>query len=294
MSRIQNTVQREQVGELEALAIRHPQFSAQLFLQGAHLTHYAPSGQGNWLWLSPQAQYRQGRAIRGGVPVCWPWFGDPARNPAAVARQISSTSAHGFARHQRWTWVTVDESDDAVRVVLALDASEGFAPLWSGQARVQAEFTFTGQGCRIALITENVGTTPLALSQALHTYLPVADVATAEIHGLDGAAYLDTLADWQRKQQQGAVRFVGETDRIYLQHGRLRLVTPANCRVLQGEGSGSAVVWNPGPEKAARLSDFGAEDWRNMVCIETANAADDSVTLPPGGQTRLVLMLQNG
>ena len=288
------TVRREQVGELEALSIQYPRFSARLFLQGAHLTHYAPSGQENWLWVSPEAQYRQGRAIRGGVPVCWPWFGDPARNPQAVSHQISTPAAHGFARHQLWTLATVEETDDQVHVVLTLDASHGYEGQWSGQARAQAAFTFTSESCQIELMTENVGAEPLALSQALHTYLPVKDIATAAVHGLEGAAYLDTLDGWQRKQQQGAVRFVGETDRIYLQHGRLQLATGDRRRVLLGEGSGSAIVWNPGPEKAARLSDFGAEDWRRMVCIETANAADDCVTLPPGGQTRLALMLQNG
>ena len=135
------------------------------------------------------------------------------------------------------------------------------------------------------LTTHNATAQSLPLSEALHTYFQVGDVAEVELLGLDGCAYLDKTEAFARKQQQGAVRFAAETDRVYVD-------TAAQCIIhdpllqrrirIAKQGSASTVVWTPWAQKAAALGDFTAQGWRNMLCVESANAADNALTLAPG------------
>lgn len=282
------------VDQLEALEVRHPLFQARLFLQGAHLTHYAPNGEGNWLWLSDTARYRTGHAIRGGIPVCWPWFGTPSRNPPEVREHILSEYAHGFARTAVWELEDVQETAKDVEVSLSLDTGSDFTGDWQGQARALITFRFSADALQIALTTTNLVRTPLALSQALHTYLPTTDIGRTTIHGFDQTSYVDTLQDWQHAQQLGPIHFAGETDRIYAEPAAnlISVETPVGSYQLLGNGSQSTVVWNPGPDKAARLSDFPDEAWQSMLCVETANALEDFRVLNSGQSHTLGVMIQ--
>lgn len=280
------------VDELDALDIRHPRFSARVFLQGAHLTSYFPAGQSDWLWLSPQARYQKGRAIRGGIPVCWPWFGDPARNPPAVQRRVKADSAHGFARVQPWHLEDLTESEDHVELSLSLATNQTTAALWQGKATALIRFRFSAEGCQIALSTTNRDPDTLAFSQALHTYLPTPDIYETELRGLDNCEYIDTLRQWHTFNQTGPVYFQGELDRIYLGAPDLTLATPAGIRTLSASGSDSTVVWNPGVSKAKTLSDFPDDGWGHMLCVETANAATDYQVLEPGQSHVLALQLK--
>ena len=282
------------IGQLEALEVHHPRFRARVFLQGAHLTHFAPVGESNWLWLSPDARFEPGRAIRGGVPVCWPWFGDPGRNPPEVKRRVLSTTAHGFARTAVWRLERVTETAHDVEIQLSLDANGDFDELWGGRARALATFSFSVSGCELALTTTNTGTDALAYTQALHTYLPTPDISRSRIRGLEHSVYIDTLDDWRPKTQEGPVIFDGETDRIYESGSAMIVCTPAVTRLLTGSGSDSTVVWNPGPEKAQRLSDFPDSAWREMLCVETANAGNDYQVLNSGESRTLAFTLRRG
>lgn len=279
-------------GQLEALDLQHPLFSARLFLQGAHLTHYAPTGQANWLWLSPQARYEPGHAIRGGIPVCWPWFGDPSRNPPEVRRRVLTRAAHGFARQRLWQLEDVQESPCEVEVTLSMAVDAPLENLWQGSARALLSFRFDGQGCQMALSTLNCGQDTLAFSQALHTYLPTPDIRDTRLRGLDNIDYIDTLRQWQMFRQNGPLGFLRETDRIYLGAPDLTLATPAGIRKITASGSDSTVVWNPWRSKAATLSDFPDDAWQQMVCVETANAAADYQVLEPGQSHVLALQLK--
>lgn len=279
------------INQLEALEIRHPLFNARLFLQGAHLTHFAPVNQGNWLWLSDHARFETGTAIRGGIPICWPWFGVPDRNPPDVRDNILSSSSHGFARTEVWQLEDVVESADSVEVSLSLHANEDFADRWQGHASALITFRFTGDACQIALTTTNLGKAPLAFSQALHTYLP-ADISDTVIAGLDGVSYIDTLRDWAQFRQQGDLVISEEVDRIYQTGGDpIELVSPRGRVTLMSNGSGSTVVWNPGPAKAERLPDFPATAWKSMMCVETANALHDFRLLNRGQSHTLGVMI---
>lgn len=279
------------VGQLEALEVHHPRFRAQLFIQGAHLTRYTPENEPNWLWVSEQAAFRPGQAIRGGVPVCWPWFGDPARNPPQVRRRILTSAAHGFARTALWKLEDVRENADQVEISLSLLANQDFADAWTGSALCLATYTFTADGFRIALTTTNLGSAPLAMTQALHTYLPTDDIAKTLVEGLDGCVYIDTLANWREYTQHGPVGFSGETDRIYESGKALTVVTPDQSRTLHAVGSDSTVVWNPGPDKAARLADFPDSGWQRMLCVETANALADYRVLKEGQSHTIGVMM---
>ncbi|SFR46873.1 glucose-6-phosphate 1-epimerase [Marinobacter daqiaonensis] len=273
-------------GELDALDIRHPDFHATVFLQGAHLTRFCPTGEENWLWMSDEVRLEKGRAIRGGIPVCWPWFGDPVRNESPVRDRVATDLPHGFARTSPWALQAIEETDRTVTLNLKLDTSPEPATLpWRGQAEATIGFRFSRSTLSIDLATRNTGADPLAISQALHTYLPTTEIQRSRILGLEHCDYLDTLDDWRKIMQRGDVTFAGETDRIYLAAPDLDILTPTHRYHLTARGSGSTVVWNPGPEKAARLSAFPDNAWRTMLCVETANAATDYRSLD-SGQTR--------
>ena len=279
-------------GELLCLQIRHPVFSADLLLQGAQLISYAPLGEDNWLWLSEQAEFRQGVSVRGGIPLCWPWFGNAAMNPDNVRQHIASTDdapAHGFARGREWTLTEVDEDDDSLMLVLQL--ADTAHEQWQASLQVEAEFRFTASSVSVTLTTENSGSDTVSFSQALHTYFPTADIGTTRIEGFDGCRYIDTLENWKEKIQAGAITFNGETDRIYFGEDPLTLITNDYSAELNAQGSQSSVVWNPWTEKAQRLSQFADDAYLRMFCVETANAAADAIRLGPADSHSMSLLL---
>jgi glucose-6-phosphate 1-epimerase len=269
-------------GALPAIAIAHPAFSASVLLQGAQLVRFTLRGESNWLWLSEEEPFLPGQAVRGGIPLCWPWFGDPRRNPEPVRQHIRTDQAHGLARQADWQLYSIQESAHEVVLALTLNAAQLPGPAWSGQARVTATFRFSGRALTVALETCNTGTETLHFSQALHSYFPTADIRQTRIHGLNGQRYVDALDDWRTKVQRGPVHFRAETDRIYSVADPLQLVTPAGVMRLQQREANSAVIWNPWQKKALRLSHFAPAAWQRVFCVETANALDDAVCAEPG------------
>jgi glucose-6-phosphate 1-epimerase len=279
------------VGQLEAMEVHHPLFKARLFLQGAHLTQFAPRDDTNWLWVSDDAIFKPGQAIRGGIPICWPWFGVPDKNPPEVRRRILTGASHGFARTAVWKLEDVRETAHEVEISLSLHANQDFADAWNGNALCLATFTLGADSFRIALTTTNLDNSPLALTQALHTYLPTQDIAYTRVEGLEGCIYIDALDNWNDCTQHGAVQFNGETDRIYESGEPLAVITPSYHRSLQAVGSDSTVVWNPGPEKAKRLANFPDAGWQRMLCVETANALSDYRVLNEGQNHTIGVMI---
>lgn len=282
------------IGQLEALEVHHPLFEATLFLQGAHLTRFAPKDEQDWLWMSPTARFEPGRAIRGGIPICWPWFGDPARNAPEVRKRVKTPKPHGFGRIALWKLEDVSESAHEVEISLSLDANQDFDDAWHGHALALITFNFSVRGCQLALTTTNPGSEPLAFSQALHTYLPTSDITRTRVLGLGYAHYIDTLKNWEYRTQDGPVYVDGEIDRIYESGESLTVVTPNASRKLTAIGSDSTVVWNPGPEKAIQLSDFPDTAWQTMLCVETANAASDYRVLNSGQSHTLGVLIGRG
>jgi D-hexose-6-phosphate mutarotase len=248
-----------------------------VFLQGGHVTDYQPSGHSPLLWISSASLYRPGKAIRGGIPVCWPWFGDHPGDPAKPA--------HGFARTALWRLLAVhDEADGAIVLTLGLDDSPQTLALWPHPFGLRLIITF-GSTLHLSLSMENRDVAPVSISCALHTYFRVADWRTCRLHGLEDAHYLDKTAAFAEKLQTGPVVFNGETDRIYLiPDGACRLESPEAGRdiVLRQQGSTATVVWNPGPVKANAMADMLGEEYRQMLCVESAIAPQAPVVLAPG------------
>lgn len=256
--------------------------TATIALQGAHVMTWQPKGQKPVIWLSKAAKFAPGKSIRGGVPLCWPWFGPHASEAAYPG--------HGFARTIPWSLLDARQLPDGrVRLEFKPVMNDTANAQWPHASIVRNVVT-VGQELVIGLTTRNTGTAPFPLGQALHTYFEVGDIAQTSIAGLEGCTYIDKLAGGKRKKQKGAVTFAGEADRVYLDtSGCCGIVDPVLKRtiLITSTGSRSTVVWNPGAEKAAKMGDFGRQGENKMVCVETANAADDVITLAPGETHRM-------
>ena len=274
-------------GGLPLAQVRSSEGVAGVALQGAHVTGFKPTGAEQVLFVSRQAVYQPGKAIRGGIPLCWPWFGANPSDPAKPA--------HGFARTAPWTpagaWV---EMDGRITLQLALHESEATLALWPYPFQLNCNIT-VGHTLTVALTAVNVGQETITVGGALHTYFKIADIDKVAVEGLNNSTYIDSLDNRTLHQQKGEVRFRGEVDRIYLNPpGELSIWDDRWKRriTLSSSGSRTAVVWNPWLEKARRFSDMVAEEYRQMVCVETANAADDTITLPPGGRHTLAVEIE--
>ncbi|MFZ4805837.1 MAG: D-hexose-6-phosphate mutarotase [Hyphomicrobiaceae bacterium] len=251
--------------------------TARIALKGAQVLGWTPAGEGPLLWVSPMARLDAAKAVRGGVPICWPWFADHPSDP--------QQPFHGLVRTLDWVPVTVTGGGGTTRLVFTLpDATNPALPL---RPHLEVE---VGRTLKISLSTHNGGAETVTLTEALHTYFAVADVRQVAIAGLDGVTYLDKVAAFARRSQSGAVAFAGEVDRIYLSGGPVRIADPGLGRVIdvQSHGSGATVVWNPGAERAARMPDVPGDSWRGYVCVETANAADAAVRIAPGDRHTMV------
>lgn len=256
--------------------LRHGQAQAVVALHGAQVLNWVIGGIG-LLWLSPVARIRAGKGLRGGIPVCWPWFADHPDDP--------SKPAHGFVRHQDWSVAGTCATPDAVSITLATATTEADQALWPHRAELRLTVRL-GAALALQLETQNVGHVPFPLSEALHTYFRVSDIANVAVTGLEGRDYLDKLDAFVRKSQAGPIAIAGEVDRIYLgDTSRIVIEDRGTGRrlLVASTGSRSAVVWNPWTAKSARLGDMGSpEAYRQMLCVETANAGDDVVRLAPG------------
>jgi len=285
-------VEAVKLDELNCWRIRHGQAELLVAQQGAHILSYQLAGQPPLIWLNDEAEFKTGKSIRAGVPVCWPWFGVFDRNPPSVkAMRVSNEppTAHGLVRAMDWTLGGIEAEGDSLNVEFVLPYPEGGLPGWPHQVDLKLSIRLDTQ-LHIQLTSHNVGDHEVTLSQALHTYFAVSDVRNVHVEGLDGLSYIDTADDWKTRSQSGALHFTGETDRIYLDApSTLSIVDPTwERRVeLTTSGSRTAVIWNPWIARAAALSDMADDGWQRMLCIETANVMDDVVSLQPGASHTL-------
>lgn len=252
--------------------------TAEIYLQGAHVARWQPAGaEHSVLFLSAKSQFAAGKAIRGGVPVVFPWF--------AERKGGLPGGMHGFARTLPWEVVATEQRADGLALSFKLLPNQTTRDLGFDHFVLVYEVV-VGRTLSLTLEVENVGDSPLTFEEALHAYYSVSDVRQIEISGLGDTDYLDRADNAKRKHQgAGAIRFAGETDQLHLNtHAAVTISDPDWRRriVIEKHGSESTVVWNPWIEKAARLADFGDDEWPHMVCVEPANAAENAVTLAPG------------
>ena len=276
-------------GGMPVIEIHSAHASARIALHGAQVLRFKPHHHtADLLFLSDRAIYQPGKAVRGGVPICWPWFGP---DPEGLGRPN-----HGFARTTAWQLNRTEPlAEGGVLVELALRDTPDTRALWPHAFGLTLRVS-VGEQLRLDLSTHNTGDTAFTITQALHSYLAVGDIAHTRLLGLDGTRYLDnaTGAHGLEREQVGEVSFEGEVDRVYQAvPPELTLVDSRLQRRMdiRSEGSRTAVVWNPGNLVAARLSDLAPGDHRRFVCVETANAGDEVVTLAAGDSTTLTCVI---
>lgn len=256
INQISPYLSQRQLGELPLVVVTHPKVRAAVTLQGAHLVAWQPSGERPVIWLSEQTPLTAGKAIRGGVPICWPWFG-PAGEPA-----------HGFARNLPWTLSAHDENDDCVMLTFSLKSSEQTKKLWPHDFTLLARFRL-GEHCEIELEAHG----DYEATAALHSYFAVADIAGVTVSGL-GPDYLDKVNNGAAgTSADGRQTYPARVDRVY--------TAPADCSVIEdarGERvievyhhyQSDVVTWNPGAELSCSMGDMANEGYKTMVCVETA------------------------
>ena len=265
------------------IEINNDKAHATISTYSGQVLSYRPKGQQtDLLFVSDKAYYEDGKAIKGGIPVCWPWFG---ADPEGLGRP-----AHGFVRNRQWE-VSASESlaDGSSRVVLSLSDSDATRDIWPHPFKLSIEIT-VGDSLRVALVTHNSGSANITISQALHTYFQVGDISKVRVLGLEGTDYLDKMDNSARKTQAGAITVDSEVDRIYEGvSGELVIDDESLGRKIRiaSRGSSTAVVWNPWAETAASMGDLGNNDYRKMLCVETANAGSETVEIAAGGVYRL-------
>jgi glucose-6-phosphate 1-epimerase len=267
--------------------INHPAATARVARHGAHVMDWQPAGQARpVLYMSPEALLEHGKPIRGGIPVCWPWFGG---HPADAAKPM-----HGFARILLWELVRADSKEDQVSMLFKLESNAETKSHWPHDFRCHLGISI-GAALEVSLMTENPGSEPFAVSEALHTYLTVGDITQVTVKGLAGTKYLDTVGEHTLREDEGDVLFDREVDRQYESTAGVTIVDRALNRnlVVNKLGSNTTVVWNPWIEKSKRLADLPDEAYHHFLCVEAANAGDAAVTVMPGGrhvlQTRISL-----
>lgn len=246
---------QRQLGDLPAIVVSHPQVRAAITLQGAHLVAWQPGGEKPVIWLSEKSLFAAGKAIRGGVPICWPWFG-PEGEPA-----------HGFARNQTWTLSAHDENEDNVMLTFVLESSAQTKKLWPHDFTLFARFRL-GRHCEIELEAHG----DFSATGALHSYFQVADIAGVEVSGL-GARFIDKVENNSEHESNGKQRYPGRIDRVFTQ--------PEDCSLIQ-DSQGQRVIevyhhhhsdvvtWNPGVELSCSMADMANDGYKTMVCVETA------------------------
>ncbi len=248
-------------------------------LQGAHVMRFKPHYEKNpVLWLSDYARYTPGRSIRGGVPICWPWFG---------AHPTDSTLCpHGFARVIPWKIVDVDTVyNGATRILLEMEQT----PEAKRQLSYPYELTLNitiGRRLKLELATTNLATHPFSVGEAFHTYLAVSDVEQIKVTGVQERLYTDKLREYERGVENSFLSFRGEFDRIYMDHTADCFIHDAGYDRLirvQKSGSSNTVVWTPWADKAHAMEDMGdGDEWREMICVETTNSLENTVIINPG------------
>jgi|SRR5580658_2603002 glucose-6-phosphate 1-epimerase len=265
----------------------------EMYLHGAHVTSWKPAGHDEVLFISTKSRWEEGQAIRGGIPICFPWFRGKLDDPQAPA--------HGVVRTKMWQLESVieteteneNENENGVAVTMFTQSDEHTRKWWPGEFRLVHRVTF-GSELRLELVCRNTGTRPFRFEEAFHTYNRIADIQDARVRGLDGVSYLDNTESNKEKMQRGDVVIASPTDSAYRNTQNEVDLLDANKKRrirLRKENSLSTVVWNPWSEGAARLQDLGDGEWRQFLCVEASNILDAAIHLAPGQEHRMAAVL---
>lgn len=260
------------------LAVVENEFAAaDVYLHGGHVTAFQPRGATPVLWLSETAEFGEGKAIRGGTPVCWPWFG-----PHPTGEDLPQ---HGFARVSEWGVTATNALPDGrTELCLRMEDDDETRALWPHPFALDLR-VIVGAELHTELTTRNTGPETIEVGGALHTYFRVGDIDRVSIGGLGGRDYIDRLDGDRAKRQAGSIEIAGEVDRVYMESADACAiddpVLKRRIRIAKA-GSRTTVVWNPWVDKSRRMKDFPDDGFRSMVCVESTNAVSDVYPVSPG------------
>lgn len=274
------TIEQSETG-LEFIKVASEFCDATIFLQGAQITEFTPTGKKPLLWVSQQEDYQEGKGVRGGIPICWPWFG---------VSQHEGWPAHGVARTGLWRAEQVKEEENSIYISLSLPMNQIDEKYWPHKTKLLVEFILS-TSLEVRLTTTNLDSETLNFTQALHTYLPTPAIEETKVDGLQGSKYIEFGEG--PFEQHDLVSFARETDMVYTQaQDTQRIITPDGIIEVSRENSRSCVLWNPWIDKSKRLSNFADDEYHVMLCLEAANVLEDSVELAPGDKHTLATSLR--
>lgn len=250
-----------------------PHATATVYLQGAHLTAWQPTGEQPVLFVSRKSDFEPGKPIRGGVPIAFPWF--------ANRHDGKTGPSHGFARIQNWTLAFAALAGYDLHLTFTLSPTEMSRELGYDNFRLAYQLTI-GRTLTMQLAVANDAPAPLLFEEALHTYYSVGDVHKVTVTGLEPTPFIDKTDNMREKPAAHApLTFTGPTDRVYPDTEATCVLHDAASRrriTVAKTNSHTTVVFNPW--KA--MADLGSDQWHEMLCVETVNAAANTVTLAPG------------
>ncbi|MDN2661940.1 D-hexose-6-phosphate mutarotase [Psychromonas sp. 14N.309.X.WAT.B.A12] len=263
--------------DFEFIILKHKKFDAAFSLHGAHLVHFQAKQSAPLIYLSKTAIFDSKKAIRGGVPICWPWFGSTQQS------KQNGLASHGFARTSEWTLSTIDITDIGINIEFSLESSQYTKTIWPYDFNLTLKASLTDH-IELTLITENTGDSPFNYSGALHTYLHIADQRQCSVTGL-ATSYTDSLQNNQAKQSHQALNIDHPIDSIYAVNDTAIVVNDGAYQrtiAVSNEGNDSVVVWNPWVEGAKAFADMPDDGYQTMLCIESAITADPGQLVAAG------------
>ena len=240
------------------------------------------------LWVSEKSQFAGDKAIRGGIPICWPWFGACPHDP--------KNPSHGFARTSAWSVCSCKHDTDSGTTTLrmSLRDSERTHEMWHYEFLLELRVSLRDY-LEVEFVIKNTGKQSFHYTSALHTYFNVSNVHNIEITGLEDVIYDDLLEPETPKHQNGPVVIKGETDRIYKNHtGQCMIIDQEFNRkiIIEKSGSDSTVVWNPWIDKGKRMVDFGNQEYLRMVCVESANTQQKNNLINPDDEHQMTVRIK--
>ncbi|MGB3786486.1 MAG: D-hexose-6-phosphate mutarotase [Phormidesmis sp.] len=270
-------------GGFPVIAVDNEHAKAKISVYAGQVLSFQPAGADeDLMFVSENAYYKTGKATKGGIPICWPWFGP---DPEGLGR-----ASHGFVRNRMWTLLSTEATANGeTKVRLGVSADEETKKVWPHSFELAIEI-LVGSKLTVALITDNTGESAFQVTQAFHSYFTVGDINQVKVLGLEDAAYIDKVEDSAEKMQSGAIAFSSETDRIYTDTKSEFIIEDSalNRRIrISSTGSKTAIVWNPWKEISINMADLADQDYLRFVCVETANAADDVAEIAPNSAYKL-------
>jgi len=272
-------------GGLPRVQISNSRVEGEIYVHGAQVTCWKPAGNQEVLFLSTKSGWQEGRAIRGGIPICFPWFRAKADDPKAPA--------HGFVRTRMWQLESIVENESGVSVSMFTESDEQAQLWWPAEFRLAYRVRF-GSELSLELTCTNTGKTSLSFEEALHTYNRVGNVGNVRLLGLDTVHFLDNTDSNKEKTQHGEVKLAAQTDNAFLStRDAVDLIDPQLHRQIRLEKAKSltTIVWNPWREGAAGMRDLGDGEWTQFLCVEAGNIRSNSITLAPGEEHKMTAVL---